>query len=44
MKGYGGLSRQDLFCRFDQPALRPLPPERFVCIVWSAYLTTHFGK
>jgi transposase InsO family protein len=35
MKGYGGLSRRDLFVRFDQPALRPLPPERFVYTEWS---------
>lgn len=34
MKGYGGLSRQDLFTRFDQPALRRLPPERFVYTEW----------
>jgi transposase len=34
MKGYGGLSRRDLFVRFDQPALRPLPPERFVYTEW----------
>jgi transposase len=35
MKGYGGLSRRDLFVRFDQPALRPLPTERFVYTEWS---------
>ena len=34
MKGYGGLSRRDLFERFDRPALRPLPPERFVYTEW----------
>lgn len=34
MKGYGGLCRRDLFTRFDQPALRPLPPERFVYTEW----------
>jgi transposase len=34
MKGYGGLSRRDLFTRFDQPALRPLPPERFAYTEW----------
>jgi transposase len=34
MKGYGGLSRHDLFVRFDQPALRPLPPERFAYTEW----------
>ena len=35
MKGYGGRSRRDLFLRFDQPALRPLPGERFVYTEWS---------
>ena len=34
MKGYGGASRRDLFERFDQPALRPLPAERFVYTEW----------
>src|SRR5215472_11038639 len=34
MKGYGGLSRRDLFERFDQRALRPLPTERFVYTEW----------
>jgi transposase len=34
MKGYGGVSRRDLFLRFDQPALRPLPAERFVYTEW----------
>ena len=34
MKGYGGQSRRDLFLRFDQPALRPLPTERFVYTEW----------
>jgi len=34
MKGYGGLSRRDLFERFDRPALRPLPAERFVYTEW----------
>ncbi|HEY7187672.1 MAG TPA: IS21 family transposase [Vicinamibacterales bacterium] len=34
MKGYGGLSRRDLFERFDRPALRPLPGERFVYTEW----------
>jgi transposase len=34
MKGYGGLSRRDLFERFDRPALRPLPAERFVFTEW----------
>jgi transposase len=34
MKGYGGQSRRDLFLRFDQPALRPLPAERFVYTEW----------
>jgi transposase len=34
MKGYEGRSRHDLFTRFDQPALRPLPAERFVYTEW----------
>jgi transposase len=34
MKGYGGVSRRDLFLRFDHPALRPLPVERFVYTEW----------
>ena len=34
MKGYGGLSRRDLFERFDRAALRPLPTERFVYTEW----------
>jgi transposase len=34
MKGYGGQSRRDLFLRFDQPALRALPAERFVYTEW----------
>jgi transposase len=34
MKGYDGLSRRDLFTRFDQPALRPLPAERFAYAEW----------
>ena len=34
MKGYGGQSRRDLFLRVDQPALRPLPAERFVYTEW----------
>jgi hypothetical protein len=34
MKGYGGLSRRDLFERFDRPALGPLPAERFVYTEW----------
>jgi transposase len=34
MKGYGGASRRDLFTRFDQPALRPLPTERFLYTEW----------
>ena len=34
MKGYGGQSRRDLFLRFDQPALGPLPAERFVYTEW----------
>ena len=34
MKGYGGLSRRDLFERFDRPALQPLPADRFVYADW----------
>src|SRR5215210_1157790 len=34
MKGYGGASRRDLFTRFDQLALRPLPAERFIYTEW----------
>ena len=34
MKGYDGQSRRDLFLRFDQPTLRPLPTERFVYTEW----------
>ena len=34
MKGDSGLSRRDLFERFDRPALRPLPAERFVYTEW----------
>jgi transposase len=34
MKGYGGAARLDLFTRFDQPALRLLPGERFVYTEW----------
>jgi transposase len=34
MKGYGGRSRRDLFERFDRPALRSLPAERFVYTEW----------
>lgn len=34
MKGYGGQSRRDLFLCFDQPALGPLPAERFVYTEW----------
>jgi transposase len=34
MKGYDGASRRDLFTRFDQPALRLLPAERFVYSDW----------
>ena len=34
MKGYGGSSRHDLFTHFDQPALRPLPAERFIYTEW----------
>jgi transposase len=34
MKGYGA-SRRDLFETIDRPALRPLPPERFVYGEWK---------
>jgi transposase len=34
MKSYGGLSRGDLFARFDRPALQPLPADRFVHADW----------
>jgi transposase len=34
MKGYGGASRHDLFTRFDEPALRPLPAERYMYTEW----------
>ena len=34
MKTYGGLSRRDLFLRFDQGALHALPAERFVYTEW----------
>ena len=34
MKGYGGLSRRDLFERYDRAALQPLPAERFVYADW----------
>ena len=34
MKGYGGASRRALFERFDQPALQPLPLERYVHAEW----------
>jgi len=30
MKSYGGQSRHDRFLQIDQPALRPLPAERFL--------------
>ena len=34
MKGYGGLSRRDLFERYDRPALQPVPAEPFVYGDW----------
>jgi transposase len=34
MKGYGGQSRAALFAQYDQPALQPLPLERFVHGEW----------
>ena len=34
MKGYGGQSRRMLFERFDRPALRPLPTDRYVYAEW----------
>jgi transposase len=34
MKTYGGVSRQDLFARYDRPALQPLPDERFIFGDW----------
>ena len=34
MKTYGGVSRRDLFERFDRPALQALPAERFVHGDW----------
>lgn len=34
MARMGGVSRQDLFERLDQPALRPLPTTRFECGEW----------
>jgi hypothetical protein len=43
MKGYGGVSRRDLFERFDQPALQPLPAERFVYTEWSKATVNIFG-
>ena len=35
MQGYGGRTRRELFVELDQPALRPLPPERFVYAEWK---------
>lgn len=35
MKGYGGRSRRELFQELDAPALRPLPPRRFLFGAWS---------
>jgi len=34
MKGYAGASRRALFERFDQPALQPLPRDRYVHADW----------
>ena len=34
MKSYGGVSRRDLFERYDRPALQPLPAEPFVYGDW----------
>ena len=34
MKSYGGLSRRDLFERYDRPALQPVPAEPFVYGDW----------
>ncbi len=34
-KKLGGVTRRDLFERFDQPALRPLPSEAFEVATWS---------
>jgi transposase len=34
MKTYGGVSRRDLFERYDRPALQALPAERFVHGDW----------
>jgi transposase len=34
MKGYGGVSRRDLFERFDRPALQSLPADRFLYADW----------
>jgi transposase len=35
MKGYAGQSRRQLFDRFDRPALRALPIDRYVYAEWS---------
>ena len=35
MKGYGGETRRALFERFDQPALQPLPLDRYVHAEWG---------
>jgi hypothetical protein len=43
MKGYGGLSRRDLFERVDRPALRPLPAERFLYTDWCTARVNIFG-
>ena len=34
MKGYGGQSRRTLFERFDRPALKALPTDRYVYAEW----------
>ncbi len=34
MKGYGGVSRRDLYERYDKPTLKPLPTERFEFCEW----------
>lgn len=35
MKGYGGVSRRQLFEKLDRPALSVLPPQRFVYAEWK---------
>src|SRR4030095_1827788 len=41
MKGYGGLSRRDLFFRFDQPAAPAPPPARLVSTAWRPARLAH---